>query len=255
MSEIEIPIRGDIGGPGLTESDFANALADVGDNDVRLLIASDGGSVFTALSCISQLSKIEGRVIVEVESLMASAATFFAAVADRVEMHPHAMAMAHEATAGTIGSHSDMAKMASVLQMIDRDIASLYARRSFTSQADWLKLMAHEFWATADEAVAIGLADVVLPARSGGVAARRAVPAAAMKRTDEQRAILNRMKNTRNSVTGRDLSTRAALASYSVRMNEIIRDMAADERKVNRSRIVANAKGDKGRAARFLAWS
>lgn len=250
-----LAIRGDIGGPGLTETDFADRLDAIPDSEeVRLLIASDGGSVFTALSAISQLSRRTGGIVVEVESLAASAATFFLAIADRVEMHPHAMAMIHESQAGTIGSHADMTKMASVLRMIDQDIASLYARRSFTSQNDWLRLMAVETWATAGEAVSIGLADVVLPAR-GEKVARRQVPKAAMNRTSEQRAILNRMVASRNSITGREVTTRAVLAGYAERISEITRDLAADERRANRSRIVANAKGDKGRASRFLAWS
>lgn len=254
MTTTEIPIRGDIGRPGLTETNFANELARAaGSDEVRLLIASDGGSVFSALSMISQLSKFPGQVVVEVESLAASAATFFLAVANRVEMHPHAMTMIHNSHAGTIGSHEDMSKMASVLKMIDSDIASLYSRKSGASKNDFLALMALETWATADETVEVlGIADVVLPARGMPPSAANT---RTMNRSVRATGILNSMRASRRRPSSTPATDRAALMAYAARADQLVREQLEYEREQNQLAIVRNAKGDRDRAMRFLRWA
>jgi ATP-dependent protease ClpP protease subunit len=252
MTTATIPIRGDIGDAGLTDTDFAAALERAADADeLRILLNSDGGNVFAALSMIAQLARFPGRVVTEVEGLAASAATFFLPVSDRVEFHQHAMAMIHFSMAGGIGNKLDLRSLANTLDLIDHDIASLYSGRTATPKAAWLAAMASELWLTSDDAKAVGLAQAIIPARSSQTSQRMARVA---NRSAGMLAAINNLKRSRGTVAPAiNPQLGAYLKRIAARADEVAHSVIGETRANNRTRIVAHAKGE--RAAKYLKWS
>jgi ATP-dependent protease ClpP protease subunit len=129
---------------------------------VTLRINSPGGSVFGAQAMIAAMREHNQPITARVDSLAASAASVIAAEAASVEMAPGAKMMIHKAWGFEVGNADDMMATAALLEKIDGDLAASYARRADGDAAAFLDLMRAETWFTADEAVAIGLADRVI---------------------------------------------------------------------------------------------
>ena len=129
---------------------------------VTLRINSPGGSVFGAQAMVSAMREHAQPITARVDSLAASAASVIAAEASAVEMAPGSKMMIHKAWGMEVGNADDMMALAALLEKIDGDLAASYARRANGAAATFLDLMRAETWFTADEAVAVGLADRVI---------------------------------------------------------------------------------------------
>ncbi len=146
---------------GISPRQFIQALAAT-TGPVTLRINSPGGSVFGAQAMVSAMRAHGQPITARIDSLAASAASVIASEAARTEMVTGAMMMIHKAWGLAIGNEDDMRGTADLLAKIDGQIAETYARRGETAADDWLEIMKAETWFTADEAVAAGLADVVI---------------------------------------------------------------------------------------------
>lgn len=167
------PIGEGLGESGVTAARVATELASVKASRLDVYINSPGGDVFEGLAIHAQLKRFaaSGReVIVHVDGLAASAASFIATAGTKVLTAPSAMWMVHRASAATfaMGNAGDMhqhaeqaSELAALLEKIDRDIAALYAARGKTDVEGWLELMTAETWLTADEALGLGLTDEI----------------------------------------------------------------------------------------------
>lgn len=156
---------------GVTAARVASELATIKANRLEVFINSPGGDVFEGLAIHAQLRRFAagGReVVVHVDGLAASAASFVAMAGTRVLTAASAMWMVHRASAATFAAgnagdmhqHADDAReLAGLLEKIDRDIAEIYAQRSGASADEWLELMSAESWFTASEALERGLTD------------------------------------------------------------------------------------------------
>jgi ATP-dependent Clp protease protease subunit len=129
---------------------------------VTLRINSPGGSVFGAQAMIAAMREHPHPITARVDSLAASAASVIAAEAATMEMTPGSKLMIHKAWAGDISNSDGKLAIATLLEKIDGDLAASYARRANGDAATFLDLMRAETWFTADEAVAVGLADRVI---------------------------------------------------------------------------------------------
>jgi ATP-dependent protease ClpP protease subunit len=129
---------------------------------VTLRINSPGGSVFGAQAMVAAMREHPMPITARVDSLAASAASVIAAEAAVLEMVPGAKLMIHKSWSLAIGNADEMMSMAALLEKIDADLAASYARRAKGSADAFLEMMRAETWFTADEAVAVGLADRVV---------------------------------------------------------------------------------------------
>lgn len=129
---------------------------------VTLRINSPGGSVFGAQAMVAAMREHPHLITARVDSLAASAASMIAAEAAVLEMVPGAKLMIHKSWSLAIGNADEMMSMAALLEKIDGDLAATYARRANGSADAFLEMMRAETWFTADEAVAVGLADRVV---------------------------------------------------------------------------------------------
>jgi ATP-dependent Clp endopeptidase proteolytic subunit ClpP len=162
---------------------------------IDLYVNSPGGSVYDGIAIRNALRQHAARVVVTVDGLAASAASFIACAGDEVVMGENAEIMIHDAWGLAIGNAEDMSAAAEDLDRISDNIAAMYAAKAGGKPEDWRALMKAETWYSAAEAVAAGLADrldsdkvaaasnvydLSMYAHAGRAAAPAPIPAAAM---------------------------------------------------------------------------
>ncbi|MEX2113538.1 MAG: head maturation protease, ClpP-related [Pirellulales bacterium] len=249
----EIELRGEIGSYGTSAQQFADQLKALGDvNVIRLLINSEGGSVFDAASMYTQLLRHPARKEAIVEGIAASAASYLVQACGSIEMAPFSFLMIHCASCGSLGTSSDMIKTATILDELDGAIAAVYARRTRSRADSWLKLMRAETWLDGREAVNLGLATHAMdgdakPITSAFAKAQRGV---ANRPTSACNAI-SAIRDARANSTQRSIpASRRDVLMFSERVRA---DQIAEGREENRQRIISN--GSPRQAAKFLKWS
>lgn len=156
----EVLIYDYIGAFGVTAKDFNDQLKTV-KGDFILGINSPGGEVFTALAIFNMLERHKGRIIVRIDGLAASSASFIAMAGDEVIMPENAMMMIHNPSAGVSGTSVRMRQLAETLDKLAEGMVSAYATKSGLDRDEVVQLMTDETWMTADEAVEKGFADTV----------------------------------------------------------------------------------------------
>ena len=165
---VDIDIYGDIGEDVFGESDtsvgakaFLDMLRDAKGKAIDLHVNSGGGSVFDAFAMMTALANHDGKVTAHVDGVAASAASFLLAAADEVRMSSAAFIMIHDASTVAFGNASQIRETAEWLDMIDGQLASIYAKRGTKTEAEYRQAMDETTWFTAEKAVEWGLADYV----------------------------------------------------------------------------------------------
>jgi ATP-dependent Clp protease protease subunit len=152
-------------GGGVTAESVRVALEGMkGATALDVYINSPGGDIFEAKAIFSQLErfKTSGReVVVHVDGIAASAATYIAMVGDRIITARDATWMIHEVWTGVVGNASEIRKTADILDMENGTYAERYATRTEQSVEDVRAWMAAETWMTATEAKARGFTDEI----------------------------------------------------------------------------------------------
>lgn len=144
---------------GVAPESFVKAVYGVDqDAKIHLRINSPGGSVFAARAMEQALRDHKGGVIVHIDGLAASAATFIAMAGEEVIMAKGAMFMIHKAWTGMWGNSNDLRKEADLLDKIDGTLAETYASKTGKDLNQVSAWMADETWFTAAEALEHGFA-------------------------------------------------------------------------------------------------
>lgn len=146
---------------GVAPEPFVAQLRAITASTIHLRINSPGGSVFGARAIETALREHKAKIVVHIDGLAASAATFIAMAGDEVVMSPGALFMIHNAWTFAYGNAAELKNTAALLDKIDGTLVATYAARTKQAPeqiADW---MAAETWFTADEAVAHGFADSI----------------------------------------------------------------------------------------------
>lgn len=148
---------------GVSAKEFATALAmlpaDI--STIELHVNSPGGVVWEGITIMNMLRTHPANVVVVVDGLAASAASFIACAADTLVMGPQSQLMIHDALGLEIGNAADMRKFADLLDRISNSIAEVYAAKAGGTVESWRTSMLAETWYSAEEAVAAGLADSI----------------------------------------------------------------------------------------------
>ena len=144
---------------GVAPEAFVKAVRGIEAGTIHLRINSPGGSVFAARAMEQALRDHKARIVVHIDGIAASAATFIAMAGDEIMMNKGAMFMIHKAWTWTAGNADDLAKEADLLAKIDGTLAQTYADRTGKDVETINVWMADETWFTADEAVEYGFAD------------------------------------------------------------------------------------------------
>lgn len=131
------------------------------ENEVTVRINSPGGDVVQAEAMYNALNRHNGIVIVEIDALAASAASYVAMAGDEIRIAENAKIMIHNAWTIAMGDASELRKTADTLEKYTQGIAEVYAKRSGMSLDEIIELMADETWMTATEAVEMGFATAI----------------------------------------------------------------------------------------------
>lgn len=156
----EILIYGDIGFEVQAKDIVAQLNECEGPINVR--VDSFGGDVYAGISILNALRRYPDVVTVYVDGMAASAASFIAVGgADRLIMSPNSSLLIHGAWSQGMGNSEEMAQLASDLNQITENLATIYAEKTGQEPSYWRELMKQDTTFTAEQAVEAGLADAV----------------------------------------------------------------------------------------------
>ena len=163
----KVYIYGDIGetfwGDGITAKEFAEQLDAIdADKPVDIHIDSGGGDVYAGFAIASAIQRHGGETTAYIDGMAASAASYVAAVCDRVVMNDYSTLMIHDSWACCAGNAGQLREMASRLDVIDEAIAGVLSKRSALTYDEVREAMHAETWYTAEEAAEVGFCDAVV---------------------------------------------------------------------------------------------
>ena len=124
-------------------------------------INSPGGSVFDGVAIYNALKRHDAAITVWIDGIAASIASMIAMAGDEVVMPENAMLMLHDPSGLVVGTAADMRGMAEALDRMKAGMVAAYRDKSGRDDAEIEALMRDETWLSAQEAVALGLADRV----------------------------------------------------------------------------------------------
>ena len=152
---------------GVTAAAVVDALDENKDAArIHVFVNSPGGSVFDALAIYNALVRHPANVVMEVDGLAASAASFIVMAGDERRIAENALMMIHNPMGCACGTSADMRQMATVLDAIKQTIVNTYAARSGADAKEIASLMDAETWFTGEQAKVAGFADTVTPAKA-----------------------------------------------------------------------------------------
>lgn len=152
---------------GISSKQVLHALAVKPDaKTIRLRVNSPGGDVFEGIAIYSILKSSPARIVVEVDGLAASAASFVAMAGDEIRVAKGGMFMIHEARCMYVndGTSDGLREEAELLDKLNNTLVDFYAPRAEKAgktRDEIVAAMAAETWLTAEEAIAWGLADSI----------------------------------------------------------------------------------------------
>lgn len=164
MSEHIIHISGDIGDSN-TPDEIRSQIEGFKlkkEDTVRVIINSEGGSVFDGFDIYNQLKALDNKIITEVRGMAASIASLIMLAGDEIELSQASTVMIHRAMTMAMGNSEDIEKQVKILDTIDDILVSIYAARTGMDKEEVENLLSEETWFTAEEAVEIKLADKVI---------------------------------------------------------------------------------------------
>lgn len=171
-SAAEIFLYDPIGGwDGILAKDFVRDLAALRDVDkITLRINSPGGDVFEARAIVAAIKEHPAQITARVDGLAASAASYIALAASRVDMVAGSFLMIHNAWSIAIGDKHDMTAMADLLAKVDQTIVEDYQARTGQTAEQLQTWMDAETWFTPAEAVEHKFADAIIEGKAASAA-------------------------------------------------------------------------------------
>jgi len=165
-SSAEVYVYGIIGGSwygdGVVASTFNKEIAALEVDVLNVYVHSPGGSVYEGLAILNALRRHSARVVITIDGLAASAASFICMAGDEIVAGRNSELMIHDAWGVVLGNATELRDYAEHLDRISNNIASIYAERSGRGSRDtWREAMLAETWYSPDEALAAGLIDRV----------------------------------------------------------------------------------------------
>lgn len=157
---------------GVTAKQFADDLRALGSKTLNLHLNSPGGDVFEGRAMVAAMQSYPGKIVVHVDGLAASAASFLAMHADEIVMTDGSFLMIHNAWTMAMGDCRSMRETADLLEKLDGTIANDYLTRSTASAEQVKAWMDAETWFTAQDALSAGLCNRIAETRAAGVSAR-----------------------------------------------------------------------------------
>jgi len=171
QTEAEILMYDQIGedwfGAGITSKSFSEELSKLPKSikQINLRINSPGGSVFDGMTIYQRLKDHPAKVTAYVDGIAASIASIIMLAADEIVMGDGAMVMIHRPMSGVHGNVAELERMIDILDKIENQMISLYAKKTGASRIEIAKLLSEETWFTSTEAIDFKIADRTFEAK------------------------------------------------------------------------------------------
>lgn len=133
--------------------------------EITIRINSPGGFVTEGIAIYNALNRHPAKMTVHVDGMAASAASVVAMAGDRIVMPDNSTMMIHKVWTLMIGNSDDLLKEAEILELLDGNIANVYAARTGKTRENVLDWMKEETWFDAESAVENGFADEVVKSK------------------------------------------------------------------------------------------
>lgn len=127
--------------------------------EIHLRVNSPGGSVFDGMTMYERLRTHPAKVVAYIDGLAASIASIIVMAADEIVIGDGGMMMIHKPITGVYGNSIEMERMIDILDKIESQMITIYAKKTGMSRAEISASLASETWYTADQALELGLAD------------------------------------------------------------------------------------------------
>lgn len=147
--------------------DIRQAIAGLSDGeDLTITVNSIGGDVCGGNEIYALLESCDHPTHAVIESLAASAASYFIMACDRISMHLPAQLMIHRASVGVRGNTADLRQAQQMLDSTDNAILDVYCRKcgEKTGRDELAEMMANETYINATDALKLGLIDSIVGA-------------------------------------------------------------------------------------------
>lgn len=154
-----------IGGTGIWSGDILPLLRQIDGpgKKVEFRINSGGGDAWEGVTIANGVRWMQADTTAVIYGLAASAASLIAIAAKTVVMPRNAQMMIHRAWMLAIGTGAELRKGAQLLDKLDTQMIGDYCdRASDADPAEITRLVDEETYLTGEEAVALGLADILL---------------------------------------------------------------------------------------------
>jgi ATP-dependent protease ClpP protease subunit len=130
---------------GISAEDVKNALSEMDETQpLRVVINSDGGSVYEAIAIHNQIAEWPGEVTTHISSLAASSASFIAMVGDKRTIADNAKFMIHHPWTFAAGNAAEFRALAGMLDKTGEGLIDMYDRKSSLSREEISSLMTGE---------------------------------------------------------------------------------------------------------------
>ena len=146
---------------GISSRDIAADLKAAGDvKTLRVHVNSEGGEAFEGIAIYNLFLNHPARVEMFVDGLALSVAALIVMAGDHIVIAKSARMMIHNPMGGGFSAPAEEHRsLAALLDSLTNTIAEITAKRTGQTIEKIVELMAAETWFTAEQAVAIGLAD------------------------------------------------------------------------------------------------
>lgn len=150
-------------------SDIRDLLEKAGGEEVVLEVNCDGGDLMVGTEIYTMLRNYSGRVVADIQSRAASAATVAMMGADEITAENTALICVHNPTTYARGEQRNLQGAADTLGACKEVILNAYMGRAKVSREELSALMDRDVFITAEKAVEYGLVDSIKAQDTEGV--------------------------------------------------------------------------------------
>lgn len=160
----ELKFYGEVSEWWINGEDFTRTLQEMESKFATIIIRAHcyGGSVFEGTVIYNAIVRCKSKVIVKIDGVAASMMSIIMLAADEIIIAQNGFIMVHCPTAMTAGNAKDISATVKLLQSMEKNFASIYAKRTGKPEKDvqkWLDGADH--WFDAEEAKSEGLVTAI----------------------------------------------------------------------------------------------
>lgn len=132
-------------------------------DSINVYVNSPGGGVFAGVAIYNELKRFNKPITAYVDGVAASIASLIVLAADKVVMPFNSMLMIHNPWACICGNAGELRGLADRLdKLADSVLIETYQRKTGLDREKIKELLDAETWLSAEEAVGLGFADVLM---------------------------------------------------------------------------------------------